>query len=111
MDRQARRAAREVFEKRKVEVGIYRLTCTPTHQVWVGKSRNLAAVMNRLTMSVQGDPLLNAQFKASWQTHGPDAFRFEVLEVLDPETPTMFMNSTLKERLDHWKAELKAGII
>ena len=111
MDRQARRAAREAFEKRKIEVGIYRLTCAPTRQVWVGKSRNLAAVMNRLAMSVQGDPVLNAQFKASWHSHGADAFRFEVLEVLDPETPTMFINSTLKKRLDYWKAERDAEIV
>ena len=111
MDRQARREARDQFEKRKVESGIYRLTCTPTGAVWVGKSRNLSAVMNRMALSAQGDPVLNAAFKAAWAEHGAEAFEFAVLEVLDPETPAMFLSSTLKKRQDHWRGELSADLI
>ena len=111
MDRQARREARDQFEKRKTEAGIFRLTCTATKDVWVGQSRNLASVMNRISFSAQNDPVLNAHFKSVWADQGADKFEFDVLDVLDPETPAVFINSTLKKRLDHWRDELGAGVI
>lgn len=111
MDRQARREARDQFEKRKTEAGIFRITCAPSGSVWVGQSRNLASVMNRLSFSAQTDPVLNTRFKVAWADHGADAFSFDIVEVIDPDTPAMFMSSTLKKRLDYWRDQLGADVV
>lgn len=111
MDRQARREARDQFEKRKTEAGIFQLTCAANGESWVGQSRNLGSVMNRLSFSAQTDPVLNGRFKAAWAEHGPDAFTFKIAEVIDPDTPAMFISSTLKKRLDHWRDVLGADVV
>ncbi|MAT34888.1 MAG: hypothetical protein CMK06_07070 [Ponticaulis sp.] len=108
MDKQARQLAKAAFQKQKVTAGIFRITCRPTGEAWIGKSRNLESVMNRLSLTVQSAPHVNAQLRAAWHEYGKTSFNFESVEELDPETPSVFINSTLKERLDHWKAKTGA---
>jgi hypothetical protein len=46
----------------------------------------------------------------SWDSHGPDAFCFEVLEVIE-EDDAYLRNAALKERAAHWCDQYKAQAI
>ncbi|MAP95488.1 MAG: hypothetical protein CMK07_11095 [Ponticaulis sp.] len=111
MDKQSRRAAKEAFQKRDASAGIYLIRCTTSDEVWVGKTRNLGAIWNRMSFAAVNDPLISKSFRAAWGAHGESAFSFEVLEVMPEDLPAAFMNSTLKERMDFWKLAHSAELI
>ena len=108
MDKSKRQAAKSAFREQKTEAGIFVVTCAPTGRQWVGKSRNLSVVGNRLSFSLKMDPLINAQLRADYQAHGEESLTLAMLEVIDEETPTYFVMSHLKARMDYWRNELGA---
>jgi hypothetical protein len=109
MDRIDRKAALNAYRERKPQVGIYRLTCAASGQVWVGATPTLATIQNRFrfTLAQGGHP--NAALQAAANAHGADAIAFEVIEELDPETPEFSRDRLLKDRLAHWAGHLDAA--
>ena len=111
MDKSARRAAKAAFAKQKVEAGIYAVECKSTGECWVGKSRNLASVRNRLVVSVRNDPVINAELRRCWEKFGNDVMEVRVLDVIPQETLPAFIASALKEKLEHWRGVLGAALV
>ena len=63
------------------EVGIYKITCVPTGQVYVGQSRRLRGRWRDHVKELRtgrGSPRL----QKAWDEYGEGAFHFEVLEVV-----------------------------
>lgn len=110
MDKQSRREAIRQYKEQKPGIGLFAVRCAPTGDVWVGMSRNLDQQQNGLWFSLRQGSHPNRAVQSAWSTHGPEAFSFEVLEVLDPEgLSATGVASRLKDRDRHWRETLAAG--
>ena len=108
MDRTARKAAIAAFKERKPAYGVFAVICSATGEAWVGQSRNLDAQQNGVWFALKhrGSPYRVLQ--AAWDQHGADAFRFEALERLRDDFPTIGVRDELKRRQSLWTTRLHA---
>ena len=79
MDRKA--IIREYKESRR-PMGVFQVRNTVTDQVFIGASTDLPAMLNRQRAQLRLGAHANRRLQADWQTHGPEAFVFEVLDTL-----------------------------
>lgn len=105
-----RKAAIAAYKEQKVVAGIYAIRCVPTGKAWVGSAPNLATIQNRIWFQLRQRASTNRVLQAAWEEAGADAFTFEVIEAIDEENSTYFQAAALKERLQHWRAALKAEL-
>lgn len=69
--------------------GIYLITCVPTQKIYVGSAVNLRHRRKCHFGDLQRNEHRNPKLQRAWNKYGPDAFTFEVLElVLIPEMLT-----------------------
>lgn len=111
MQSHERKAAVAAYKERKVAAGIYAIRCVPSGACWVGRAPNLEKVQNRVWFTLRHGGHTHRDLQAAWQTHGSDAFTFEIVERIDDEEAAYLRERILKERLAHWAAELKAEAI
>jgi hypothetical protein len=106
-----RKAAIAAYKERKVFAGIYAVRCADTGEAWVGQALNLEKVQNRIwfTLRQGGHPCRSLQ--GAWNTHGEKALSFAECERLEEDETDYVRNTLLKERMQHWLAELKAEVI
>ena len=104
----SRKQAIREFKERKVSRGIFAVRCIATGTVWVDSSPNLGAAENSLWFCLRIGSHINKGLQAECDTHGKEAFRFEVLETLDDDVSALALGDLLKERRRHWLAELGA---
>lgn len=88
MDKQSRREALRQYKEAIPSVGVFAVRCAATGQSWVGISKNLEQQQNRIWFGLRLGTYPNRDLVAAWKAHGPDAFAFEVLEVLDTRDAT-----------------------
>jgi hypothetical protein len=71
---------------------------------------DLEAAQNRIWFSLRagGDAQMDKSIVAEYQTHGRDAFTYEILEKLDDDIQRIALRDLLKERKLHWLAQLQA---
>jgi hypothetical protein len=101
-----KQAVRE-YKERKIPRGAYAVRCTKTGDVWVGCTPNLEAARNRTWFSLRMGNSLDRSLQAAWNTHGADAFVFEVLETLD-DVNDLSIADLLKEKRAAWVTRLGA---
>ena len=65
-------------------MGIYRVLNRANGKALVGSSVNLPAILNRHQAQLKMGVHQNRTLQADWEEFGPDAFEFEVLDVLKP---------------------------
>jgi hypothetical protein len=107
MDKQSRREAIRQYKDQAPDVGVFALRCAATGQAWVGMSKNLGQLQNRVFFGLRQGGHPNREVQAAWNAHGAEAFRFEVLEVIDPEgLSALGLDSRLKDRDRHWREAL-----
>jgi len=111
MDKSERKAAISAYKERKVAAGIFAVRCAPSGECWVGRTTDLSKIQNRLWFSLRQGSSPHASLNAAWQTHGDDAFTFEIVEELEDNESAYVRDSALKERHAHWLSELNAGAI
>ncbi|MES6473301.1 GIY-YIG nuclease family protein, partial [Cutibacterium acnes] len=82
--------------------------CSATGEAWVGQSRHLDTQQNGIwfALSMGGSPFKSLQ--AAWNEHGAEAFRFEELERLREDFPTLSRRDELKRRQAIWVDRLHA---
>ncbi len=103
---------KEAIRKYKEEVpprGIFAVRCGESGRVWVGASRNLKAEQNRTWFTLRLGNHHERTLQEQWNTHGENAFRYEVLEKLDEDLPAIALPDVLKERKLHWATRLGAS--
>lgn len=106
-----RKAAQAAWRERKVRAGIYGVRCLVTGENWVGQAGDIDTIANRLWFTLRSGGCLDRGLQAAWNNHGADAFRLDLLDVLDSDEPATTRPSILSDRLTHWQAELSARVI
>ena len=104
----ARKEAVKEFKARKVARGVYAVRCAATGQVWVESSPNLDASRNGVWFCLRHGNHHNKALQSEWNSHGADAFQFEILQQLDEDVAELAVKDVLKERKRHWVAQLAA---
>ncbi len=64
--------------------GIYRITCTVTGKFYIGSAINLRKRRRDHFFYLERNEHHNPKLQAAWNKYGPDAFTFEVLELVLP---------------------------
>jgi hypothetical protein len=106
-----RKAAIAAYKERKTIAGIFAIRCKASGQAWVGQAPNLETIQNRIWFSLrQGSHPCNG-LQAAWKAHGPDSMTLEECERLDEEATPYIRAALLKERMQHWRAELGAEAV
>ncbi len=108
MDRTLRRSAVTDYKERKITAGIYALRCLATQQVWAGRAPDLSTIRNRLWFTLRQGANTHRTLQQAWRDHGEQAFTFEIVETLAEEDMEYSRDRMLKQRLNHWLAQLGA---
>jgi hypothetical protein len=103
-----RKEAIKEFKARKVARGVFAVRCTVTGQVWVESSLNLDATQNSLWYFLRNGYHADKPLQAEWNTHGAEAFQYEILEKLDEDILALEARDLLKEKKRHWAAHFGA---
>lgn len=78
--------------------GIYRITCVVTGKIYVGSAMNLRKRWKDHSFYLQRNEHHNPKLQAAWNKYGPDAFTFEVLELV--------LSMSLTAREQYWFKKL-----
>ncbi|PDT84551.1 hypothetical protein CO669_32035 [Bradyrhizobium sp. Y36] len=106
-----RKAAITAYKERKTIAGIYVVRCAASGQAWVGQAPNLETIQNRIWFSLRQGSHTCSSLQATWNTQGEAGLSFGECERLEDEESAYVRNALLKERLLHWRDELKAEAI
>lgn len=106
----ARRDAVRAFKERKVSAGVFAVRCQPTAEVWISASRNLEGQQTSLWFQLKMKSCYTRTLQDAWNTHGADAFTFEVLETVeDDQLSAMGLADQLKILDAAWREKLGAA--
>jgi hypothetical protein len=108
MDREAKRAAVAAYKERDPAWGVYAIICTATGQAWVGCSRHVDTRKNGIWFALRMGTSPHSSLQAAWSAHGEQAFRFEELDRLGSDFPSLSRMDELKARANLWQARLGA---
>ena len=106
-----RKAAITAYKERKTIAGIFVVRCVASGEAWVGQAPNLETIQNRIWFSLRQRSHTCRSLQAAWTKHGEAGLTFGECERLEDEESAYVRNALLKERLLHWRAELKAELI
>ncbi len=81
MDR--KKAVRDYKESAR-PAGVYRVQHIPTGRTLLGSSPDAPAMLNRIRFQLQTKGHPNRALQTDWNSDGPDAFLFEVVDLLPP---------------------------
>ena len=109
MTTERRKAAIAAYKERKAAVGVFAVRCAPAGAIWVGRTRDLEKVWNRISFSLRTGADPRRDLQAAWNTHGFAGFAFEPLETLKDESLDFALQSTLDERTAFWRNKLGAA--
>lgn len=103
-----RKEAIRTYKERKTRRGIFSIRCTATGEVWVGAAPNLDSVQNSIWFRLRHGHHRDARLQAAWNAHGEPSLHLTTLEELDEDTPALLLYDVLKQRKQHWIADLGA---
>lgn len=83
IDRNRRNEIKREFKEMKSKKGVYQIVNLVNHKIYIGSSRNLDSVFNRIRFELDHGSHRNQLLQEEWKQFGMDQFQFEVLEVLD----------------------------
>ena len=106
-----RKAAIAAYKERKTIAGIYVVRCASSGEAWVGQASNLETIQNRIWFSLRQGSHTCRSLQAAWTAHGPDGLTFEACERLEEEETLYIRDALLKERAQHWRAQLNAEAV
>jgi len=91
-------------------VGVFVIHCLPTGRIHVGGSLNAPAVLQRTQFELRLRQHRRPQLQADWNQHGPEAFRFEVIDrVKGRDEPGFDWQVELDALVALWRQELVTG--
>ncbi len=108
MDKTTRKQAIADWKRRDHPTGIYAIRCEVSGEIWVGASRTLDKVENKLWFSCRTGGARPLGLQKAWNAHGAKALQFEEIERLDEDVEPVARDRILVERRDHWRAKLGA---
>lgn len=78
--------------------GIYKITCTVNKRIYIGSASNLHKRRNQHWNALKHNQHYNLHLQRAWNKYGPDAFTFEVLELV--------LSMSLTAREQYWLNKL-----
>jgi len=88
------------------QAGIFLITNKTNGKVLLGSSLNLHGPLNKHRFMLSTGSHLNSALQADWNRLGPDAFTFEIVEVIKPrDDPDFRIERALAEREEAWLAK------
>lgn len=109
MDQSERKAAVAAYKERKPAYGVFAVICNATGEAWVGQSRHVDTQQNGLWFGLRLGSSPHRKLQAAWNAHGEPEFRFEELERLREDFPTISVGDELKRRQAIWADRLQAS--
>ena len=106
-----RKDAINKFKEQKSPRGVFAVRCMTTGSVWVGSSLNLNATKNRLWFGLRLGAHTSRALQDEWNSHGEQAFQYDILEKLKEDTPSLIIKDVLKEKSHQWLVQLGATAI
>jgi hypothetical protein len=79
-----RKALIREYKSAPQPAGIYRVRNTTTGKSLIGSSVNLPGMLNRQRFQLEHGSHPDKELQRDWNDLGPDAFRFEILDRLEP---------------------------
>lgn len=71
------------YKKRKLSGGVYIVKNTQNGRYLIGHAANLQSVQNRFQFAQTTGMVFDPRMKKDWETAGPQAFTFDILEELE----------------------------
>ena len=106
---QVRRELTRQYKQAFPAMGIYALRCDAAGLLRVGSSRHLDGIFNRLRFELMRGAHRDRALQSAWNTHGAEAFRFEVVDrVKERDDPAFDYDAELATLLALWEAELRS---
>jgi group I intron endonuclease len=65
--------------------GIYSITCLQTGKVYVGQAMDIESRWNAHYQTLIAGTHENNYLQRAWIKYGPDAFAFEIIEIVEPQ--------------------------
>jgi hypothetical protein len=96
------------YKERKTRSGIFAVRCMAKDAAWTGASRDLDSQQNGIWFQLRMGNHMNKALQQAWNQHGADAFRFEILEVVEDDNPEM-IGLLLKDREVYWREQSGAA--
>jgi hypothetical protein len=106
-----RKEAIREYKMRRVSRGVFAVRCTVTSHVWVDSSPNLDGAKNGAWFQLHAGNYCDKTLQSEWNTHGENAFQFEILETLDDDVISLAVPDLLKEKKSQWAAQLGAKAV
>ncbi len=106
---EARRAHIRDYKQAFPRMGVYAVRNPQTRHAWLGASRDVDGVLNRIRFELRQRSHRNQSLMREWLQFGPDAFVFEVLDRVKPrDDPAFDYEAELQQLLALWQAEVGA---
>ncbi len=103
-----RRDLRRAYRERRPAAGVYCVRNTRNGKVLLGSRLNLDGALNTHRFMLAHGSHRNARLQREWDEHGPEAFSFEVLEVVRPsDEPGFDLEAELALLEQVWLEELR----
>jgi hypothetical protein len=96
------------YKERRTRPGIFAIQCAPERISWIGASRDLDSQQNGIWFQLRMGNHMNKALQKAWNAHGADAFRFEILEVVEDDNAKL-IGLLLKDREAHWREQSGAA--
>jgi hypothetical protein len=81
---------RRSYKETPRQSGIFQVKNNKTGKIFLGSSTNLHGPLNRLRFQLSTGCYDNLALQNDWNEFGPDAFVFEILEVVTPSADPAF---------------------
>jgi hypothetical protein len=81
---------RRSYKEAPRQAGIFQLKNTKTGRIFLGSSTNLHGPLNRIRFQLSVGSFDNPSLQNDWNQFGPDAFLFEIVEVVKPSDDPAF---------------------
>ncbi|QOZ22426.1 GIY-YIG nuclease family protein [Bradyrhizobium sp. CCBAU 51753] len=111
MKTETRKLATADYKKRLSIAGVFAIRCRASGEIWVGQAFDLDKIQNRIWFTLRMGDHRNAELQRAWSAHGEQNFALEALERIADEELAYVRDTLLKERVQHWRAQLNASAI
>ncbi|VIO66883.1 GIY-YIG nuclease family protein [Bradyrhizobium ivorense] len=111
MKTETRKLAIADYKKRPSIAGAFAIRCRASGEIWVGQALDLDKIQNRIWFTLRMDDHRNLELQRAWSAHGAENFSLEALERIEDEELAYVRDTLLKERVQHWRAQLNASAL
>lgn len=101
MNDNQKKALREAYKNRHPDMGVLRITCTPTGDSFLFISKDVANGFNRHTFQLGAAMHPNKVLQRLWNDQGEAAFTFETAGLIEYEDPMEDQSEKLEALLEN----------